>query len=104
MATPDTIATALRQGAAELPFFRRDDGWRYGLSITPTSAGVALVMFSAQLIPEGRGSNESDWRRLGEIAGALGMPSEGTERLAEEARTGDPNRVLKTWWKEGGAS
>jgi hypothetical protein len=56
------------------PVFWKAGAWSFGLS-----HGHAWI-FSAQLYPQGRGSEESDWKFLGEMAGAV----RSTGRIARD--------------------
>lgn len=103
--TPEAVAQILRlMGTGMTPYIHTSNGWRFGFSTGPLPAGGGVMrLFTAQLVPVGRGSTVADWEFFGGVSGALGMPSGKVERLSQRARVGDPNRIFDTWWVEAAA-
>lgn len=65
------------------PVFWKAGAWSFGLS-----HGYEWIL-SAQLCPQGRGSKESDWKFLGEMAGAVGAPVESLVTPFDETHPND---------------
>lgn len=92
------VACLLRSDAADRKeghiVFR---GWQFFYSESSGRAGL-----TAQLWPKGRGSTEGDWRFLGMVSAALGVPpDDAADRFLMRTDVGaaDPNSVLKWIWK-----
>ena len=98
--TPTDVAAVLRAHSHEgpIPYLMVAQGWRFGFSHTPGACG--LHIFSAQLVPEGRGSCDADWAFLGAMAAALQLPPSAAQQLVEQAEHSDPNGVMKAVWFE----
>jgi len=78
-------------------------GWRFLFSSKDDAEG-SLCVFSAQLVPVGRGSLDEDWKYLGAVMARVGVPSKA-EQCAVWTDLGsddlDCNGVLLFAWSPG---
>lgn len=78
-----------------------DGAWEFQISYgegvkVPGRGAVPMWEFSAKLFPEGRGSAEGDWKRLGSWATAVGVP-EGQREVGRTIETA-PNATHRWVW------
>jgi len=105
MPSPKTLAADLRANGWRdltvnpLPYFRNTGGWRWGFS---RDRATGVCVFSAQLVPVGRGSVLADWALFGGVCGELEMPEEALTRMQQQVADA-PDSVIKTFWKEPAA-
>src|SRR5271169_3175400 len=87
---------AAKKSTSIVPMVRWHYGaWQFLLSY---DGQFRLWVFSAMLYPRGRGSVLDDWRVLGSMSNAVGVP-EGAEAMGDTLRTA-PNAVHKWMWQD----